>query len=386
MNNHLPLVDLSRQHNPLAQEIGECFTRIATQGNFILGHEVGEFENKFSAYCGSRYGIGVASGTDALILALKAIGINPGDSVITVANTFIATALAIYAVGAVPYFIDTDEKTFNMTGGLLEEAIMDAARRNLQIKAVIPVHLYGRPCPMGEILTVAENYGLKVVEDACQAHGAGLYDSIDSGALKRVGTFGHAACFSFFPGKNLGAFGDGGLVLTNELKIAERVRLLRNYGSVEKYIHRIKGGNSRLDTLQAAILLIKLTKLEEWNRERLQAASLYRELIGNEPQLQENIILPEAPIDGKHVYHLFVVRVRDRDKVLAHLHSKQIMAGIHYPVPIHLQEAFSDLGYKPGDLPVTELLAAQILSLPIFPGIRRNEVVRVVEELCEFYS
>lgn len=381
----IPLVDLARIHRALDQEILNTITRVIEKGDFIQGSEVTRFEDAFAAFCKADFAIGVASGTDALHLALKAVGIGPGDTVITAANTFIATALAINFTGANLLLIDVDEDTSNITPQGLESAIRSAGSRGAGVKALVPVHLYGRPCPMDNIMAVADMYDLHVVEDACQAHGA-EYSMNDVGQNGKAGTFGDAGCFSFYPGKNLGGLGDGGMVVTNDSEIAGKVRLLGNYGSKKKYFHLLKGGNSRLDTLQAAVLLVKLAYLDQWNYERQQVADCYREMIEDLPELTRKIILPAPPEKGSHVYHLFVVRVAERDRLLAHLNSSGIGAGVHYPVPIHLQQAFQDLGYRKGDFPVTERLAEEILSLPIFPGMTRDEIATVVREIQRFYS
>ena len=379
----IPLVDLSRQHQPLEQEINKALARITNQSNFILGKEVEKFEDAFAGLCQCQHGIGVASGTDALFLALKAIVIGRDDIVIIPANTFIATALAVTFTGAKPFLADIDEGTFNLNAENLEAALWNLSQNNSKCKAIIPVHLYGQPCPMDEIMAVAEKYQIPVIEDACQAHGA-LYNSTNL-VSNRVGSIGAAGCFSFFPGKNLGAFGDGGMVVTNDSEIAEQLRLLRNYGSTKKYIHQQKGYNSRLDTIQAAILTTKLIRLEEWNEQRRQLAARYTEMIGNSPVLSENIGVPIKPRYADHVYHLFVIRLQERDRMLEHLHANRIMGGIHYPIPIHLQEAYRDLNLARGSFPVAEKLADEILSLPIFPGMTDDEVLQVVECLESFY-
>lgn len=382
----IPLVDLRRQHLNFSNEILEEVNDLLRRGDFIQGQKTREFEVLFAKYCGTAHGIGVGSGTDALYLSLKAIGVGPGDFVITAANTFIATALAIHFTGARIRLVDVDEVSFNMTGELLEASILKALSLGEPVKAVVPVHLYGRSCPMDNILRIADKYNLKVIEDACQAHGAKSFEKIKQGDGQRVGSFGDASCFSFYPGKNLGGIGDGGMVMTNDSEIEEKVRLLGNYGSSEKYIHQVKGGNSRLDTVQAAVLLIKLSYLDEWNNERQRLASHYRELIAENFTLLDNIIVPEETNYGEHVYHLFVARAKRRDELLFFLQKQGIMAGIHYPVPIHLQQSFRDYHFKTGDFPVTERLAGEIISLPLFPGMLKIEIITVVEALSQFYS
>jgi dTDP-4-amino-4,6-dideoxygalactose transaminase len=383
MINVIPLVDLKRQHSLLHEEIQAAIESVMNQGDFILGKDLVSFERAFAKYCGINFAIGVASGTDALHLALRAIDIKPGEGVITAPNSFIATALAISFAGATPIFMDIDENTSNITAEGLEEKIVESRNKGINIRAVIPIHLYGNPAPMPEIMAIARKYGLHVIEDACQAHGAGLFIN---GNFEKVGSFGDIGCFSFFPGKNLGAFGDGGIAVTKNQSLAQKLKLLRNYGSTEKYIHNEKGGNSRLDTLQAAVLNVKLAYLDKWNEQRNQIAISYREAIRKSNSLREKIILPAEPQNRLHVYHLFVIRLKDRDKMLSHLHSKGIMAGIHYPVPIHLQKAYEELNLKRGTFPIAEQLATEILSLPIYPGMRVKEVERVVEEIKNFYK
>lgn len=382
----IPLVDLRRQHHKLSNRILAEIKSLLERGDFIQGRKTREFEQQFARYCGTIHGIGVGSGTDALFWALKAVGVVPGDTVITAANTFVATALAIHFTGAQVRLVDVDENSYNMTGKLLESSIQEAIAYGESVKAIVPVHLYGRSCPMDAIMAIAEKYNLKVVEDACQSHGSKFFCETIHEEGQRVGSFGDAACFSFYPGKNLGGIGDGGMVVTNNTEIAEKVRLFSNYGSVEKYIHQIKGGNSRLDTIQAAVLLIKLPYLDEWNKERQRLADHYRKLISKCSILLLNIIVPENLKNDEHVYHLFVVRAQQRDELLVYLQKHGIMAGIHYPVPIHLQKAFHEYNYQIGDFPITECLAGEILSLPLFPGMQDEEVATVVETLNRFYS
>ena len=365
---NIPLIDLPQQYRNLQPEIDAAILDVVRRGDFILGPEVEQFEKAFADFIGARHAIGVGSGTDALFLSLRALGIGPGDKVLLPANTFIATALAVSDTGATPVLCDVDPVSFTMD--------VDSARRALVpgVKAMIPVHLYGQPADMESLLDLAQQKGLLVIEDAAQAHGA-VHER------GRAGTFGAAAGFSFYPGKNLGAYGDGGAVCTNDDQLAERLRLLRNWGSTVKYVHRLQGYNSRLDTVQAAVLLVKLNYLADWNRRRREIANWYRQDL---EYFAENIQLPrKAPWCREHVYHLFVVRLQraDRQSVLQHLKSVGIGAGIHYPVPIHLQEAYPSLG-NPGNFPATEQIAGQILSLPLFPEMTPEQVRTVCRELA----
>lgn len=366
---NIPLIDLQAQYRTLQSEIDAAILEVVRRGDFILGSAVEQFEKAFAEFIGTRHTVGVGSGTDALFLSLRALGIGSGDKVLLPANTFIATALAVSDTGAVPVLCDVDPVSYTMD--------VDSARRALVpgVKAIIPVHLYGQPADMENLLDLARQKGLFVIEDAAQAHGAVHHRG-------RAGTFGALAGFSFYPGKNLGAYGDGGAICTNDDQLAERLRLLRNWGSTVKYVHRLQGYNSRLDTLQAAVLLVKLKCLSDWNRRRREIVNWYREDLA---YLTEEIELPrEASWCREHVYHLFVVRLPrvDRQRVLEHLKSVGIGAGIHYPVPIHLQEAYPGLGGR-GSFPVTEHLAGQILSLPLYPEMMPEQVRIVCRELIE---
>jgi dTDP-4-amino-4,6-dideoxygalactose transaminase len=359
----IPLVDLKAQYAALKPEIDAALQRVLDSAAFILGREVEEFERAFAAYCGTGHAIGVASGTAALHLALLACGLEPGHEVITTPFTFIATAEAIYHTGARPVFVDIDPRTYNLDPALVEAAIGPRTR------AIVPVHLYGRPAGMDGLLEVARRHGLRVIEDAAQAHGARYRG-------RRVGTLGDAACFSFYPGKNLGAYGDGGMVTTNDPEIAGRLRMLRDHGRTDKYAHRIIGYGERLDALQAAILQVKLGHLDAWNAERRRAAQRYRSLLAGSP-----VVLPLDAGDAESAYHLFVIRVYERDRVLKDLKAGGVGAGIHYPIPLHLQEACAHLGYRPGSFPHAELAANEVLSLPLYPEIsqsQQEEVAAVV--------
>jgi dTDP-4-amino-4,6-dideoxygalactose transaminase len=367
---NIPLVDLKAQYRNIQPEIEAALAGVLERSDFILGKSVAEFEVAFAKFVGVRHCIGVASGTDALWLSLRALGIGPGDRVLVPANTFIATALAVSYVGATPVLVDIDPASHTLD--------VDQARRALGpgAKAIIPVHLYGQPADMDAVLDLARREGLIVLEDAAQAHGA-VHRS------GRCGTFGTAAGFSFYPGKNLGAYGDGGAICTNDDALADRLQRLRNWGSTVKYVHPERGLNSRLDTMQAAVLGVKLRHLAAWNASRRQVAGWYKEALA---PLVDDVELPcEAPWTIEHVYHLYVVRLRraDREATLRRLHEAGVGAGIHYPIPIHLQEAYADLNLGPGSFPVTEEAARCILSLPIYPEMTREHVDIVAKALWE---
>ena len=365
----IPLVDLKTQYESLKNEVLPEVEQVFATTQFILGKPVQTFESEFAAYCGAKFCTGVASGTDALHLALRALDIGPGDEVITAANTFIATALAIAYAGATPVLADVDEKTFNLDLKSVEEKITPRTR------ALLPVHLYGRVLDMEALNTIAAKHGLTVVEDACQAHGARLHG-------KRAGTFGTMGCFSFYPGKNLGAYGDGGALVTADEKMHAKLERLRNYGSTQKYVHDVLGFNSRLDSVQAAVLNVKLPHLDSWNRARLDKARAYnRELAG-----VGDLILPEIPEDGSHAFHLYVVRTQRRDALLKFLNGAGIGAGIHYPHPVYAHGAFSGLKVNSEDYPVTEKLSKEILSLPLFPELTDAQLARVAQTVRSFYE
>jgi dTDP-4-amino-4,6-dideoxygalactose transaminase len=368
VSQQVPFVDLAAQYALIEMDVNKAIADILRQTNFILGQEVGLFEEEFAAFCDTRYAVGVDSGTSALEMALLAYGIGRGDEVITMANTFIATTLAISYTGATPVLVDIDPRTYLMDPALLEAAITPRTR------AIMPVHLYGQPVDMDPVLEIAERHNLLVIEDASQAHGA-RYKG------QRVGSLGHAAAFSLYPGKNLGAYGDAGIVVTNDAKIADTLRLLRNYGSIKKYHHNIKGFNRRLDTLQAAILRVKLRHLDSWNAARRRHAKLYSELLG---VIADSVVLPVTASFVEPVYHLYVIRVQDRDRLSDYLGERGISTGIHYPIPIHLQPAYQDLGYASGDFPVTEAYAPQILSLPMYPELNPDAIDYVAATIAEF--
>jgi len=353
----VPLVNLERQYKTIKGEINRAIRKVLESGQYILGEELENFEREFASYCGARYGVGLASGSDALMLAMRALDIGKGDEVITVPNTFISTVDAIALNGAEPVFVDIDEESYNIDVNRIEEKITKNTR------LILPVHLYGQPADMDPILDVAEDNDLYVIEDAAQAHGAEYKG-------KKVGSLGDIAAFSFYPSKNLGAFGDGGMVVTNNEELADKLKALRNYGQKKKNYHDFIGHNSRLDELQAAALRVKLKYLDEWNDKRRKNVTLYNEILED----IEGIKIPVEKIFSKHVYHLYVIRCRGREGLRRHLLSFGISTGIHYPIPIHLQEAYEYLGYHRGDFLITEKCADEILSLPMFPELSSDEI------------
>jgi len=365
--NHIPFGDLRRQFDNYRAEIQAAIGRVLERGWFILGEEVEQFEKEFAEYLGCEYAVGCASGTEAITLALLALGIRQGDEVITVPNTAVPTVAAITATGAAPVLVDIEDGFYNMD----PEALASAVTR--RTKAIVPVHLYGHPANLDGIREVASKHGIPIVEDCAQAHGAMWGD-------QKVGTFGELGCFSFYPSKNLGAFGDGGAVVTNDKALAERLRLLRNYGQRERYVHVMKGMNSRLDEIQAAILRAKLPHLDMWNERRRAIAHSYAQYLQN-----VDVRVPGEFSCAKHVYHIYALRCRSRDLLQAFLHERGIGTLIHYPIPIHLQKAYSELGAGPGSYPRAERHAKEELSLPMFPELTDEEVKRVTEAILEFY-
>jgi len=385
----VPFVDLAIQYKTVKDEVSQKLDELISKSDFILGEEVRKFEEEFAAYIGVRYGIGVASGTDAIYLSLLACGVGPGDEVITSANTFIATAVAISQIGARPVLVDAEPKTYNIDPKRISSKITK------KTKAIIPVHLCGQPAAISRIMELGQKYKLWVIEDAAQAHGARVFPG------KKAGSFGDLACFSFYPAKNLGAYGDGGMVVTDNPDLAEKVRLLRNYGQKVKNQHLIFGINSRLDNLQAAILRIKLRQLDKWNDLRRQNARIYEDFFNQAPRLnQDEVVLPnpagagsegsQIPLQrdsdsGDHIYHLYVILAQDRDKLAGHLKAKDIATSLHYPFPIHMQECYKSLGYKKGDFPVAEDYASRTLSLPMYPELTPAQIKWVVDAVKEFY-
>jgi dTDP-4-amino-4,6-dideoxygalactose transaminase len=361
----VPFVDIAAQHQMLANELQDVFARVLRDSTFVLGPEVLDFEAAFAAYMNAPHCVAVNSGTAALQLTLQALGIGYGDEVITVPNTFIATAEAITAVGARPVFVDVDPISYNMDPVAAENAITPRTR------AMLPVHLYGQAADLGALLAIAHRHNIFLVEDACQAHGA-LYNE------RKAGTLGIAGCFSFYPGKNLGCLGEGGAVVTNDPEIAAQVRILRDHGSLRKYEHRIPGYNFRMEGLQGGFLAAKLKRLDSWNEQRRRLAARYDRLLEGTP-----LILPQEMPHSRHVYHLYVVQVEDRDHVRDQMSVAGVETGIHYPKPVHLQEAYAALGYAPGSFPVTETLSRRVLSLPMFPTLTEEMIEYVAFVLRE---
>ncbi|MBN3038335.1 MAG: DegT/DnrJ/EryC1/StrS family aminotransferase [Candidatus Omnitrophica bacterium] len=366
----IPLLDLKKQYQSIKQEIDARISKILESGRFILGPEVSSLEAEVADFCQAKYAIGVASGTDALELALRALGVKAGDEVITTPFTFIATTEAITQVGAKVVFVDIRLDTYNIDPEKIREKITPRS------KVIIPVHLYGQPCDVEEIMEIARENNLLVIEDCAQAIGAEYKG-------KKVGSFGDIGCFSFFPSKNLGGYGDGGMCTTEKEELAEKLRMLRVHGSKNKYQHITEGRNSRLDEIQAGILRIKLQHLNQWNQQRREKARLYTKMF-KESGLADKVILPVETKDVKHVFNLYVIRVRHRDELLGFLKSKEIFAAVHYPIPLHLQEVYKQAGHKIGDFPNAELTAREIISLPFFPEISEEQISAVVESIKEF--
>jgi dTDP-4-amino-4,6-dideoxygalactose transaminase len=423
----VPFIDLKVQYKQIEQEVMPMITRTMANGAFVGGEQVSCFETEFASFCNSSYCVGVNSGTDALRFALMAIGVGPGDEVITVPNTFIATTEAISQVGATPVFVDIYPDTCNMDTAKLREFLEQKCfteksthRPNLSrlslrsgrsyrdeihsndslsrsfgkwyrgethftrinqltrrpVRAIIPVHLYGQPADMDPILEIAQKNGIAVIEDACQAHGAN-YD-----ISRKAGSMGAVGCFSFYPGKNLGAFGEGGAIITENEAVAQKIRMIRDHGQHKKYFHDLEGYNGRLDAIQAGVLRIKLKRLDRWNKLRRQNAAYYHELLSEIPSVT---LLTEAEF-AESVYHLYVILVDDRDGLQKFLNSKDIATGLHYPLPLHLQKAYLDLGYKKGDFPIAENIAGRLLSLPMFPELTRNQIQYVADSIKEFMN
>lgn len=365
MNIDIPFVNLRVQYASLKREIDAKISLLVSNADFILGKDLEEFEREFAEFCGIRYCVSVSSGTDAIAIALKAMGIKYGDEVITVPNTFIATVEAISLVGARPVFVDISEEDYNINVNLIREKITS------KTKAIIPVHLFGLPADIKGVIDVASSSNLFVIEDACQAHGAEFEN-------KKVGTFGSIGCFSFYPAKNLGAYGDGGAMVTGNEELYRKMLALRSHGEVEKNKHEIIGSTNRLDNLQAGILRVKLKYLNRWNEKRRENAAIYRKYLSG-----MELIVPEELEGRKHVYHIFAIRVKNRDKIKRELFNRGIATGVHYPTPVHLQKAYSFLGYRRGDFPVSEKVAEEILSLPIFPELTENQIKYVCDSLKE---
>jgi len=364
----VPLLDLKRQYASIKKEVDESIAKVVSHAQFILGPEVKTFEENVASYCKTKFAIGVASGTDALLISLRACGVGPGDEVIIPTFSFFATAGVVHNLGATPIFVDIEPETYNLNPKLIEEKITQ------KTKVIMPVHLFGQCCDMDPILDLAKKHNLKIVEDAAQALGA-EYKS------KKAGSMGDLGCFSFFPSKNLGGMGDGGMVVTNNPELAEKVKLLRTHGAKQKYYHDIVGYNSRLDTLQAAVLNVKLKHLDNWSKERQEHAEVYnKKLKGME------ITLPKAENFNHHIYNQYTIALKNRDELKDFLKQKNIGCEVYYPVPLHLQECFKYLGYKKGACPVAEKRALEAISIPVFPELTEAEQDYVISATKQFYK
>ncbi len=364
---NVQFIDFREQYNIIKDEIDVGLKQVFEKGNFILGQEEKDFELEFARYCQARYGVGVNSGTDALYLAMASLDIGPGDEVILPTFTFIATALCVSYTGAKPVFVDIEDITYNLDPKKVEKALTK------KTKAILPVHIYGQSADMDEILKIAKKNNIKVVEDAAQAHGASYQG-------KRIGSLGDISCFSFYPTKSLGAFGDGGMIVTDNKEIYEKILMLRDYGRTGRYEHKIKGYNSRLDTVQAVILSAKLKRLDSWNKMRADNALYYCELLKG----VKGVKTPQIKKNRNHIYQTFAVRLKNRDQVCEGMKQKGIGVLIHYPIPLHLQEAYKELGHKAGDFPIAEGVSREILSLPMFPHMTKKQIKYVCDCLKEF--
>ncbi len=390
-SQNIPFLDLVTPHVELEAELTAVFQKVIRSAGFIGGPMVENFEKEFAAFCQTARSVAVNSGTDALRFALMAAGVKAGDVVITVPNTFIATTEAISQAGALPEFVDVDERTYNLDAGKLREYLESSCTMSEQgklvskrsqrpVTAIVPVHLYGQMADMDAILELAEQYRLMVIEDACQAHGA-EYFSRKQNRWLHAGSMGRAGAFSFYPGKNLGACGEGGAITTNDAKLADTCKVIRDHGQAKKFYHDIEGYNGRLDAIQTGILSVKLKHLPEWNAKRRERAEEYKRLFAAS---EAALVAPFEPSWSRAVYHLYVVRTQDREGLMAHLAKEGIGSGIHYPIPLHRQRAYASLGYKQGDFPVTEKVAAEIVSLPMFPQLTAPQQARVVSEIAHF--
>lgn len=363
----IPLLDLQAQLATIREEVRAAVDRVLDGGQYIMGPEVKSFEEEVAQYVGVKHAIGVANGTDALLLALDAAGIGPGDEVITTPFTFFASAEVVSRLGATPVFVDIDPKTYNINVEKIEEKITE------KTKAIIPVHIFGQPVNMDEIMELAKKYHLFVLEDAAQAMGSEYKG-------KKIGNLGHAATYSFFPTKNLGGYGDGGMIVTNDDELAQKVRILRVHGSNPKYYHSMIGYNSRLDALQAAILRIKLRYLDQWNEGRRQKAALYNELLADTP-----LVTPYHAPDRKHIYHLYIVQAEERDGLMQYLKENGIASGVYYPVPLHQQEVYQSLGYAEGSLPVSEYMAKRTFALPLYAELEDETIHQIADTIKAYY-
>jgi dTDP-4-amino-4,6-dideoxygalactose transaminase len=392
VSNSVPFLDLVTPHIELEEELIDVFRRALYTAGFIGGPMVEDFEQAFAAFCGTNHSIAVSSGTDALRFAIMACGVQPGDAVLTVPHTFIATTEAISQAGALPEFIDIDEDTCNMSVEMLQQHLSEQCARDGRgqlislrsgrpVTAIVPVHIYGQMADMDPILSIAAQYGLTVIEDACQAHGAEYFSGKYNRWMK-AGSMGRAAAFSFYPGKNLGACGEAGAVTTNDASVADKIKMLRDHGQAKKYHHDVEGYNGRLDAIQAGLLQTKLAHLAKWNTRRRRHAAEYNRLLGNHPA----IVCPREPSWSQAVYHLYVIRTDNRDGMMDYLKSVGIGTGIHYPVPLHLQKAYSSLNYSRDDFPVATRISSQIVSLPMFPQLSGEQQARVAAEVLSFVS
>jgi len=392
-SNHIPFLDLVTPHVEMEQELTAIFHQVLHTAGFIGGPMVEEFEKAFAAFCGTGHSVAISSGTDALRFALMACGVQAGDVVVTVPHTFIATTEAISQAGAFPEFVDIDERTYNMDPEKLREYLerkcekdksgkLISRRSGRPVTAVVPVHLYGQMVDMDAIQELADRFGLIVIEDACQAHGA-EYFSRKQNRWMKAGSMGRAAAFSFYPGKNLGACGEAGAATTNDANIAKKISMLRDHGQAKKYYHDIEGYNGRLDALQAGLLHAKLAHLSKWNAQRREHAAEYNRLFAGS---DDAVVTPFEPSWSRAVFHLYVIRTADREGMGAHLKTAGIGTGIHYPIPLHLQKAYSSMGYKTGDFPECEKAASEIVSLPMFPQLTADQQAGVVEKVMSFAS
>jgi dTDP-4-amino-4,6-dideoxygalactose transaminase len=383
----VPFMDLKRQYEMIKEEIDEAIQKTMESCAFVAGEKVKEFENNFANYCGTKYAVGISTGTSAIYTALKALDIGKHDAVITVPFTFIATAEAVSFTGATPIFVDIKEDSYTIDPEKIKEyiekkcewiekkGILRDQEKKLNVKAIIPVHLYGQPADMDAIMDIAQKYKIAVIEDSAQAHGA-LYKD------KKVGTIGDLGAFSFYPSKNLGAYGQGGMVLTNKEELAEKVRMIIDHGQKERYTHEFEGWNFKMDGFQASILNVKLDYLDDWNEDRRQNAQYYNQLLGG----LEKVLTPKEMAYAKHIYHLYVVRVPEREKFQTFLKENGVGTSIHYPIPLHLQKAYKYLGYKEGDFTISEKCAREIVSLPMFPELTRQEIEFVCTKIKEWVA
>jgi len=390
-HSEIPFLDLVTPHVQLEQELVEVFRKALHTAGFIGGAAVSDFERDFATFCETEHAVAVSSGTDALRFALMACGVRSGDAVITVPHTFIATTEAISQAGALPEFVDIDERTYNMDPARLQEYLETQCSKDVMgrpmsrrsgrpVTAIVPVHLYGQMADMDAILELASHYKLTVVEDACQAHGA-EYFSRKHNRWMKAGSMGGAAAFSFYPGKNLGACGEAGAITTNDASLAQAMKTLRDHGQAKKYYHDVEGYNGRLDSIQAGILQVKLRHLAKWNAERRDRAAVYNQQFAAP---EAGVIPPFEPEWSRAIYHLYVIRTEDREGMMNHLKKAGVGTGIHYPIPLHLQKAYASLNYRSGDFPVTEKIATEIVSLPMFPQLTAEQQARVVEEIVAF--